>query len=632
MKPTMTFLFALAQTGFMGFGCSHFSENQTQLKTEKNLAVDKNDQYTPGLQTPYGADPRVQARESAAAAPRKGPWSKQGFKKLNVFCDGFPQVPVGTTANTCLGLVLDASNVDPTNNLGLKFPRKIVQVPNSPDFILTDMGGWAPANNGRVFRLVQENANSYSLKTLFTSVLLPYDVDVGPDGWIYVGEMGRIFKFDPRLSKPIAVTVLDGFPTNLNTANMHPLNSFSFGRGANAWDLFVNIGAPTDACGKSAPQLCPDVEKTDSQAAIRRYKYLGNGKWNPKFETHAKGLRNSMAQVIHSSGTFLQGENSRDLKSELEPHEELNVIEKGGHYGYPYCYNFNATSPEWASSSSVKCASTQFKKPHILFPPHVAPLDMLYYSGKMFAEFKDQLLVTWHGYLPAGSRIVSYPVDNLGRPLLNPSPVWSYNVWDSSQSFGKKAVIGNPAGGANRAATHQEIITDWFAKDGLRPNGSIVSITEASDGALWIVNDYNKTVMRLARGTNWTPGEDEQRGDQLETAQGLTPEEIERVKINLQNDPENLRRWGYVRDGIFAKNCISCHSGLVSEGHSTNDPWANLEYILSRPGWVSIGDSANSNLYVRMSNPAVGTPMPPSGMVPPADRLTIQRFIDRLKK
>ena len=48
-------------------------------------------------------------------------------------------------------------------------------------------------------------------------------------------------------------------------------------------------------------------------AGIRRYAYLGDGKWSPNFTVMAQGLRNSVAMVRHSSGTLLQAENSEDF-------------------------------------------------------------------------------------------------------------------------------------------------------------------------------------------------------------------------------------------------------------------------------------------------------------------------------
>ena len=51
-------------------------------------------------------------------------------------CDGYPQVQVGTQTDTCLGLVTESSAV-----LNWRKPRRIVQIPDTQQFVVTDMGG-----------------------------------------------------------------------------------------------------------------------------------------------------------------------------------------------------------------------------------------------------------------------------------------------------------------------------------------------------------------------------------------------------------------------------------------------------------------------------------------------------------
>jgi glucose/arabinose dehydrogenase len=551
-------------------------------------------------------------------------WPKIEYKKLPELCDGYPQLPIGTMPNSCVGLVIDQTNVDPATGKGMKFPRKIVQIPNSEDFIVTDMGSWNP-QTGAVFRLVKQ-ANGYALKTVFNKLNMPFDAEVGPEGHIYIGEMGRIFKFDPNLAAPTIENVITNLPTNLTVKNMHPLNSFAFLKNQNAWDIVVNVGSPTDNCGKEAPGVCRNSDGPDAQAALRKYKYLGDGKWNQTYSIFARGLRNSMALTVSPAGWVMQAENARALNSDVEPHEELNIVQEGRHYGFPYCYNFRAKVPEWSQNPNIDCASKAYDKPHVLLPPRVAPLDMTYYSGKMFPELQGHLLMTWHGYKPTGNRLVAFDVDQNGWPHLSNTPA-TYNVWDATRANGKKTVSYSAAGGVLRSAQHKEIITDWFSKRGLRPNGSIVGVTEASDGSIWVVADYNNTVLRIARSAEWHPTAEESRGDLEMNVNDLSAEDIERLKDNVLNDPENLRRWGYIRSGILQKHCTACHD---MNPNKKTDQFAELEFLLSSK-WITLGNYANSKLYNRMSQAETATPMPPSGLLGPQDRLTIQRFIERLK-
>ena len=71
---------------------------------------------------------------------------------------------------------------------------------------------------------------------------------------------------------------------------------------------------------------------------------------DPPHQVYARGLRNSMAMALHQNFpdagyAFLQGENARDLPDIFKPNEEINTIEQGRHYGWPYCYDLSTPSP-----------------------------------------------------------------------------------------------------------------------------------------------------------------------------------------------------------------------------------------------------------------------------------------------
>ena len=68
-------------------------------------------------------------------------------------CDGYPRLKVETAPGTCLGLVLARDRaVDATTKKSFVMPRTIVQIPNSDDFLVVDMGGWKK-DNGALYRL-----------------------------------------------------------------------------------------------------------------------------------------------------------------------------------------------------------------------------------------------------------------------------------------------------------------------------------------------------------------------------------------------------------------------------------------------------------------------------------------------
>ncbi|MFN8943343.1 MAG: hypothetical protein ACK5WZ_01810, partial [Pseudobdellovibrionaceae bacterium] len=289
---------------FFQLSCAHLSKHQ--------MIADQQDDY---FVEPYDFSPYP------SASQRQPSGIVYQYRNDDRSCDGFPQLPITSFDGSCVGLALDSSTAP-----SLLMPRKIIQLPDSDDFLLVDMGGWS-AGKGKVYRLSKGNGNRLTATAIITKLNSPHDIEIGPDGKIYVGEIGRIFRFDYRSNQPQPESVILNFPKpTANQNHLHPLVNFSFGKTAqDMWDIYANVGSASDACKTAAPGRCPEVETKDF-AAVWKFKYLGNGQWNKQKQVFARGLRNSMALEAHTSGVILQAENARDLKSKDEPFEELNVL------------------------------------------------------------------------------------------------------------------------------------------------------------------------------------------------------------------------------------------------------------------------------------------------------------------
>ena len=196
---------------------------------------------------------------------------------------------------------------------------------------------------------------------------------------------------------------------------------------------------PTKACvaGEGATPLASVWAFTPPASGI--FPALKPGDPNPPHEIFARGLRNSMALAVHpqfpdAGYAFMQGENGRDLPDIFKPNEEINALEKGRHYGWPYCYDLTTASPEYKAFLQTRtpyqnlCTNNAiYKQPYSLLPPHAAPLGMFYYQGDKFPGVERQAVVGLHGYRPTGSRVIFYDVDAKGFPVISPAPV-HYNV------------------------------------------------------------------------------------------------------------------------------------------------------------------------------------------------------------
>jgi glucose/arabinose dehydrogenase len=350
-------------------------------------------------------------------------------------CDGLPRLAVPTAPGFCLGLVANGFNA----------PRSLQVLPDG-GIVVADMGNWQ-GGRGRIW-LLRKQERGYSKELLFDRLDRPSSVAVAPDGSIFVGMVGRIARFDPRLSKPVLRDVVGGTSgvAALPGHGRHLLPSLLFDVKGN---LFVNVGSGSDHCEADGGQMppgarCAEREGASALGVIRKYAMQWPAGTVHGWEVFARGLRNSMAMAFDRSGLLWQGENGRDainaampgLKNDDDlPHDELNVVDRGADYGWPYCYDDNRPSPEYLVTN---CA--QYRSPRRLLPAHAAPLGMVFYSGREFpARFDGSLIVSYHGYRRNGHRVVALLPDRAGDPLAR-----SVDLVIGSRRHGKG--LGAPVG------------------------------------------------------------------------------------------------------------------------------------------------------------------------------------------
>ena len=368
-------------------------------------------------------------------------------------CDGFPAVALTTAPGLCVGLVAE----------GLGHARGVAAIDD--DVFVIDMAAWE-SHQGRLLRL--SHGGRHAPEVVLHELWQPNAVVRGPGRTLYVGVTGQVLQVDPYAADPArgARVVVDGLPTT----GRHPVPSLAVGAdGA----LFVNVGSFSDNCrvaGKAPDPkaACPETTESPPRGSVLRFPARATTWHANEQPPYARGLRNSMAMALLPDGRLAVAVNARDginradpsLSDAALPHDLLIVLQQGGDYGWPYCYDQRVASPEYPG---FDCAARL--APDLLLPAHAAPLGMLLYRGEKLPGLAGRLLVGYHGYRTTGHRIVAVALGQDGRPA------------------------GTPA----------ELVSDWEQRDGSHPQGSPVGLVEMADGSVLVAEDHSGTLLRLSR-------------------------------------------------------------------------------------------------------------------------------------
>ncbi len=268
-------------------------------------------------------------------------------------------------------------------------------------------------------------------------------------------------------------------------------------------NLYVNVGAPSNACqekdrekGSPGQDPCPYLER---QGSIWRF---SDSKLNQKQMEdgyrYSTGIRNVVALEWNKGAGSLYGvQHGRDMLDILFPDlydsadnaelpaEEFYKFVDGGDFGWPFCYydglsNTKLQMPEYGGDGQAVGRCADVEQPILAFPGHIAPNDLLFYSGDQFPEkYRNGAFVAFHGSwnrapLPQKGYFIAFV------PFKNGNPSGDWEIF--ADDFG-----GDPG----------EIIVSprdaEFRPTGLAqgPNGNLF-IVDSVKGRVWSVS-YTKS-------------------------------------------------------------------------------------------------------------------------------------------
>ena len=172
--------------------------------------------------------------------------------------------------------------------------------------------------------------------------------------------------------------------------------------------LYLSVGSTCNACDEGNPE----------NATMLQVKPDGSAR-----KIFASGLRNTIGFAFEpKTGAFYGMDHGIDWLGDDEQPEELNLIEHGKKYGWPYIYGKGGknlqdeppgdiTLDEWARSS---------EEPVLTTTAHAAPMQMLFYTGQQYpADYRGDAFLALHGSwnrkTPSGYEVVRIDFQD-GKP------------------------------------------------------------------------------------------------------------------------------------------------------------------------------------------------------------------------
>jgi glucose/arabinose dehydrogenase len=310
----------------------------------------------------------------------------------------------------------------------------------------------AGQNAGAVYVLVDKNKDGKPEQRtkIIEGLDRPYGLALWKD-YLYVAETTSLkrYKYDAAAMKVTG-----------RGEEVVPMKSFNTGHWTRTvlFDpkgekMYVTIGSQSNV----------DAGEDPMRAAIHRYNPDGTG-----HETFVSGTRNPVGLRFYpGSDTLWATVQERDaLGDDLVP-DYFTSLKQGGFYGWPYAYIGPNEDPRRKGEKPdlVKKAIV----PDVMMGAHVAVLDTIFYTGKMFpSEYQGGAFVARHGSWNRSKRVaydIAFVPFRNAKPAGEPRPF----LTGFMLSPDKKEVWGRPVG-----------------------------LLQLADGSLLMTDDGGKKIWRIA--------------------------------------------------------------------------------------------------------------------------------------
>ncbi|MFC3167463.1 YbhB/YbcL family Raf kinase inhibitor-like protein [Paracoccus fontiphilus] len=240
---------------------------------------------------------------------------------------------------------------------------------------------------------------------------------------------------------------------DLPDGGQHPNRTLAMGPDGK---LYISAGSTCNACAETNPE----------SATMLRAEPDGTSR-----AIFASGLRNTIGfDWEPESGQLWGMDHGIDWLGDEEQIEELNQIQQGKRYGWPFVYGMDEFNPQDnpPPGTTLETWAEMSEEPARGYTPHAAPMQMVFYDGAMFPEWRGDALVamrgSWNRRPPSGYELIRIDFQD-----------------------------GKPVG-------FEPVVTGFLAEgtDGWTYSGRPVGVAVGKDGAIFLSDDSEGVIYRIA--------------------------------------------------------------------------------------------------------------------------------------